>query len=140
MAKFFRAMKIDDDRKPSVGRSAVKLGVRVESPGNASDILVTNGMVSFGIEGMSVSPSPSALPPHRIPRRLRDRFPEAHGADSTWVWKYGDGDFLACQINESIAFRPTSVHHGVLCPTVEMPLLAYEEGLATTRNEWELAD
>lgn len=140
MPGFYRSMLQDTDGKPATGRSASKLGVRVvsETEFTSVDIEVVDGIVSPGPRGMSVAPSQGNLPPHRIPRRLQSRYPDAHGNSSLLIWRFGEVPFTACRINEIIAFQPTSDHHGVMSPAQRMRLTQFEEGLAATRVGWEL--
>src|SRR5579859_3366185 len=98
MPLIWKAMKIDRD-KPMVGRGAVLLGVRVGSSENDDVSPDGEGYVHPGHGGMSVSPNVEILPPHRLPRRLRekypDRFPEATSPNNVHCWWMGNGGFAA---------------------------------------------
>src|SRR5262245_14019923 len=72
-----------------VGPAGNLLGVRAGGSPN-DDIPVVDGWVEPGAGGMSVSPSVESLPAHRIPRRLRDKYPdrfaEATGSNNLSCW------------------------------------------------------
>ena len=78
MPLVFRSMFADGTGLvPRLANDAESLGVRASDEiGGAKDVTVTEGMVSPGREGMSVSPSVLHLPPHRIPKRFDGRIPE----------------------------------------------------------------
>jgi hypothetical protein len=48
-------------------------------------------MVEPFMGGMSVAPQWRLLPVHRIPRRLRAKFPQAAGKNSVFLWRMGEG-------------------------------------------------
>jgi hypothetical protein len=96
MPLIWRTMKMEHG-VPAIGRGASLLGVRIGSRPE-DDIAPDNeGFVGPGAGGMSVVPSVGALPPHRLPRRLRqifpDRFPEASGSNALHCWSMGEGPF-----------------------------------------------
>src|SRR4051812_7988012 len=98
MPLIFRAMLADGDM-PKIGPSAKLLGVRV-APQKPADIPVSaQGTVLPRTEGMSVAPSIGKLPHHRIPVRLRSRFPRATGDPKLICWKMGEGPFAEAQIS-----------------------------------------
>jgi hypothetical protein len=131
-----------DGECPAVGRGAELLGVRVGGS-TKEDIPVEDGMVEPGTGGMSVSPRPEALPSHRLPRRLRDkypdRFPKAAGSASLHCWSLGEGPFLAASVVERLSLRLDPDHpekHGFVEPDQRMALSDYEAALAATQPVW----
>jgi hypothetical protein len=98
-----------ENGRPEVGRAGNLLGVRV-GPGPGDDIPEKDGYVEAGTGGMSVSPTLDTLPPHRIPRRLRqkypERFPDATGSNALHCWFLGDGGFVAGPLADHLALRP----------------------------------
>jgi hypothetical protein len=142
MPLIWRGMKIDGD-KPQVGRGASLLGVRV---GDKKDDDINpdgKGCVQPGQGGMSVSSSLEALPPHRVPRRLKraypERFPDADATNQHWCWSFGEGTFEAGRVGDHLCFRPDpedSKRHGFVEPDDTMLLEDYETALAATRDQW----
>jgi hypothetical protein len=141
MPRVWRGMRMADGR-PEVGRAAYLLGVRVGPvPGN--DIDEKDGRVQPGTGGMSVAPSVEALPSHRIPRRLREkypeRFPDADGSNRLHCWLMGDGDFAAGPLARDLVLRPDPKRpdkHGFVEPEREMPAAEYDAAIAETREQW----
>lgn len=130
------------DGRPEVGRAGNLLGVRI---GTASrdDIDEKDGRVQPGTGGMSVSPSVDALPSHRIPRRLKDkypeRFPDARGPNQLHCWMMGDGEFVAGPLAADLVLRPDPNRpneHGFVEPEREMPVAEYEAAVTATRDQW----
>jgi hypothetical protein len=136
-------MKIDGDR-PQVGRGATLLGVRV-GPGEHDDINHDeNGCVYPGQGGMSVSPSVDALPPHRLPRRLQqkypERFPEASAPNGVHCWSMGQGAFAAERVGQYLRLRLDPAkpdRHGWVEPDDRMQVEDYEAALAATQGQWQ---
>lgn len=136
-------MKSDGD-KPKVGRGAILLGVRV-GPAENDDINPdAEGWVYPGQGGMSVSPSVDALPPHRLPRRLRDaypeRFPDASGPNGMHCWSMGMGAFAEEQLTERLRLRldPDDPKcHGFVEPDGKMKTADYEAALGATQDIWQ---
>jgi hypothetical protein len=145
MPLIWRVMKIDGD-KPQVGRGGTLLGVRVGTvgPGQRSDIdQDEEGLVHPGRGGMSISPNVDALPPHCLPRRLRekypDRFPQAKGQDTLHCWCLGEGPFEAAPVAERLSLRldpDRPDRHGFVEPAATMTLQDYETALAVTQGHW----
>lgn len=140
MPLIYRAMLADGDR-PKVGSSAMALGVRVP-PDKHPDIAVgVHGMVEPQTGGMSVAPAWRLLPLHRIPRRLRAKFPRAAGKNESFLWRMGDGPFIEGPFSAHLFFRPDPEKpnkHGFLEPAVTMPADNYQAALAITRDQWEI--
>lgn len=124
--------------RPELGRAGNMLGVRVGS-GKNDDIPEEDSFVQPGAGGMSVSPSLETLPPHRIPRRLQSRFPEAIGSNQLHCWSMGEGDFISGSVAEHLVLRldPKAPHrHGFIEPERKMPIADYESAIAATRDQW----
>ena len=143
MPLIWRGMKIDGDR-PQVGRGANSLGVRVGPAVNDDVDPDADGFVHPGHGGMSVSPNPEAMPPHRLPRRLRqkypDRFPEATASNGLFCWWLGKGAFVADQVAEHLRLRldpDDPEKHGLVEPDDRMRTEDYETALAATRDQWQ---
>jgi hypothetical protein len=142
MPLIWKGMRIEGDR-PEVGRGANLLGVRV-GDGKDDDINPdANGFVHPGQGGMSVSRTIDTLPPHRIPRRLRQafpqRFPDASGVNRLHCWSFGEGPFEVGKIAERLRLRPDPDDpgsHGFVEPDDTMQLADYENALAATRDQW----
>lgn len=122
------------DGKPTVGNSALDLGVRVPadvSPDSA-------GMVAPGMGGMSVSPSLADLPTHRLPKRLQTLVPDARGLDTNVVWRLGEGDFVAGSVADGLQLRldPDRAAHGFVESDSPVALEQYRAALAATRDAW----
>lgn len=132
-------MLVDSDDHPKLGRAANLLGIRTVVDGHIGvvDIEVRDGLVRPGPRGMSVAPQTNDLPIHRIPRRLRYKYPEAHGRNDLAIWAFGSGQFTAVQITNELSLVLTSASHGVLSPAFEMPLSRFEASLNATRPFWE---
>jgi hypothetical protein len=141
MPLLWRGMRMKDDQ-PEVGRGKNLLGVVVGSdPGD--DIAETDGQVQPGTGGMSVAPTADLLPSHRVPKRLKvkypDRFPDAVGSNQLHCWSLGDGAFVAGAVGASLVLRLDPARpdeHGFVEPDAEMSLTDYEAALAATRPRW----
>lgn len=137
MPLIWRGMRMADGR-PEVGQAGNLLGVRVGA-GESDDIPEENGYVQPGMGGMSVSPSLETLPPHRIPRRLRSRFPDATGSNRLHCWAMGEGAFVRGRLVEHLVLRPdpeAPERHGFVEPEQRMPVGEYEAAITATRNQW----
>lgn len=133
-------MLSDEDGQPQVGSQRSQLGVRVDGP--QPDISLNElGNVEPHTGGMSVSPTLECLPFFLQPRRLRDRFPKrfpgARGKDpAAHCWRMGEGPFLDSAVNADLRLRPDSADHGLVEPARTVPLAAYQDALAATRDQW----
>jgi hypothetical protein len=140
MPVVYRAMVADGDR-PKVGPSALALGARVP-PDEHPDIVVgVEGMVEPRTGGMSVAPAWRLLPVHRIPRRLRVKFPRAAGKNESFLWRMGDGPFNEGPFSAQLFFRPDPEkpnRHGLVEPATRMHADDYQAALARTRDQWEI--
>lgn len=137
MPKVFRVMAAAGG-KPQIGRSAVALGVRV-----GTDISPdADGLVIPGQGGMSVSPSPRALPAHRVPKRLHHLVPAARGKDHHYVWRMGEGPFVPTPLATGLRLRPDpgNASHGMVQPSERMGLVEDESALAATQDEWSIEE
>ena len=140
MPLVYRAM-LADGLSPLVFPAALGLGARV-SPDEHNDIAVgEDGMVESHTGGMSVAPEWRLLPIHRIPRRLRAKFARAAGKNSVFLWRMGDGPFVAGPFADRLLFRPDPAkpnQHGFVEPVDRMRADEYQEALAATRDQWIL--
>ena len=137
----YRGMLMDGDR-PALGGGANFLYVRC-SLDDSGDIREEDGMVLPRTGGMSVAPTQESLPPHRQPRRLKqrypDRFPDAKGSDKLYCWHMGAGIFATGSIAFRLSLRldpelPDT--HGFVEPDVKMSVSEYEGAITTTRSQW----
>ena len=142
--RMYRSM-VPNDRtpaRPSVGRSARELGVRVGVDVHPDE----SGNVGPNGEGMSVSRSLATLPDHRCPRRLRALHPGASGNDADRVFRLGYGAFVRGAVAAGLRLRPDdkpapghgTVTHGVVEPAKSVPLGDYERDLAATQEPWDV--
>ncbi|WP_285398406.1 RHS repeat-associated core domain-containing protein [Lysinibacillus sp. fls2-241-R2A-57] len=119
----YRGMR-DSNGKPMLGESARTLGARPGKPGG--DIPIdSDGMVHPRTGGMSVSPSPEDLPPHRRP-------PGFGGEGKDPVWKMNTGD-----LGSDLVHVPDKPGHGTIQPTRTMPFEEYQKALEETQSKWE---
>jgi hypothetical protein len=133
-------MLADGDR-PQVGPSALVLGVGVPPDEHADIAVGEEGMVEPRTGGMSVAPAWRLLPVHRIPRRLRARFPRAAGKNQRSLWRMGDGPFTDGPLADRLLFRPDPekpARHGFVEPRARMPAGDYQAALAATRGQWAI--
>ena len=125
-----------EEIKPKVGPSKKTLGVQVGMNPNDDVSPDADGNVAPGRGGMSVAPTWRALPPHRIPSRLRAKCPKALGNDSYVCWRMGSGPFESARFISCLQLRIDSVVHGTVEPDRMMPLERFQAALAATREEW----
>lgn len=128
MAKrLFRTMKVAEDGRPAVGRSAKMLGVRVDGP-HADVDPDSAGRVHPG-KGMSVTADdPWSLDLHLLPPEYG-----GHSKEPLWV-------ILDDRIRAPLAMRPAGRrHHMHVEPRHAMQLVDYERALVDTRPHWSRA-
>ena len=142
MPLIWRAMKADNE-KPQIGRGKKLLGVLVGPAANDDINPDEDGYVHPATGGMSVSPKVEALPTHRLPTRLRkkypERFPDASGPNGLHCWWMGEGPFVPERIAERLLLRPDQDNperHGLVEPDAKMLTEDYETALAATREQW----
>jgi len=128
------------DGKPATGGGAAALGVRVPR-----DVIPnTDGSVSPGHAGMSVSPSVAALnrmPARMVPSRLRTVVPGAAGRDDLSVWSLGgEWDTKEQSVSAGLLLRadPADPLHGFVEPDSVMPLTDYRAALEATQDFWRV--
>jgi hypothetical protein len=144
MPLIWRAMKIDGD-KPAVGRGGRHLGVRIGPLEQGKDINPDgDGFVHPGSGGMSVGPSAKALPPHRLPRRLSEKYPDtfadAIGPNDDYCWWMGNGAFVPERVADGLLLRldpDDPERHGLVEPDARMKLEQYESALIATLDKWQ---
>src|SRR5690349_14558695 len=110
---------LPDGERPLVAPSVLGLGVRLPPEPHADITIAADGTVGPGTGGLSVAPAWRRLPVHRIPRRLRDKFPRAAGKDEAFLWRMGDGPFTAGPFADGPLFRPdpgAPGRHGLVEP------------------------
>ncbi len=111
-------------------------------PDEHADIDVgADGRVEPRTGGMSVAPAWRLLPVHRIPRRLRSRFPRAAGKNHFSLWRMGEGPFTEGPFADRLLFRPDPEkpdQHGFVEPEARMSAGEYQAALAATRDQWVL--
>jgi len=137
MPEIWRGMKTDGEL-PELGSSASCLGVRIGNEDN-DDISAANGEVQPGQGGMSVSPTAESIPPHRIPRRLRQQYRKAIGTNNHSLWRMGEGAFVASPVTDSLLLRPDPDKpscHGFVEPSATMTIADYVAAICATRELW----
>jgi hypothetical protein len=121
---------------PLVDASANGLGVRPND-----DIPVDqSGNVQSNTGGMSVVPDGRSLPAHRIPKRLKSKFPRATGINALFCWRLGDGPFVDSVVNETLVLKLDRADHGTVQPSLRCALSEFQQSLAETREQWILID
>jgi RHS repeat-associated protein len=119
--KIYRGMK-NAGGVPEVGANARALGAR---PG--VDIPVgPDGMVHPGTGGMSVAPSPGALPEFRRP-------PQFGGTGRDPVWGMSTDD-----LGSQLRYVPDSPTHGTVQPSMSMTFDEYQQALCATGACWTM--
>jgi hypothetical protein len=99
------------------------LGVRVPPDAKADIAVGAEGRVEPRTGGMSVAPAWRLLPVHRIPRRLRVKFPRAAGRNDSFLWRMGAGPFVEGALADRLLFRPDPEQpdrHGFVEPVASM--------------------
>jgi hypothetical protein len=140
MPLVYRAM-LADGARPLVGPSALALGVRLPPDEHADIPVDAQGAVEPHRGGMSVAPAWRLLPVHRIPRRLRDKFPRAAGKNAVVLWRIGEGPFVETTLAGRLVLRPDPDRpqtHGFVEPDAKMPAGDYQDALAATRDQWRI--
>ena len=120
----FRAMKVEPDGLPKVGRSSRELGVRLDGP--TIDISVgEDGTVEPETGGMSVALDAARnLPKPRLPRSLG-----GEGRDPVFTMFKAD-------IPKNLLVRPDRPKHALVEPIRRCPLADFESALTSTRPFW----
>ena len=144
MPRVYRSMKIDEAGKPTLGRSATSLGVRVHTNTRHNDVHPDpQGNVPSG-KGVSVAPSAQYLPVHRVYEGFADIVEGASATDPNLrIWRMGEGDFVYSLITSDLTLFPDApkqgvVVHGEVGPSRPMLLQTYEDALADTQNAWQI--
>ncbi len=116
----YRGMREGAEGVPVPGPTARTLGAR---PG--TDIPIdADGMVHSGSGGMSVAPSPGALPTHRRP-------PEIGGTGKDPVWGMSTSD-----LPSDLQVVPDGPTHGTVQPSRSMTAEQYQKALCSTSECW----
>jgi hypothetical protein len=130
-----------DGNRPQVGPAALALGVRLPPDEHADIAVGADGTVEPRTGGMSVAPAWRLLPVHRIPRRLRAKFPRAAGKNAISLWRMGAGPFTEGPFADRLLFRPDPEKpskHGFIEPAAQMPVDDYQGALAATQDQWAI--
>lgn len=142
MPLVWRGMIIAGDQ-PETGPGKNLLGVVVGS-GERDDIPEKAGKVMPGTGGMSVSPSLDTIPTHRLPKRLKNkyptRFPDATGSNRLHCWSLGDGEFAAGPLADGLVLRldpDAPLEHGFVEPVEEVETGVYMAALEATGSSWQ---
>ncbi|MCT4665919.1 MAG: hypothetical protein N4A45_11875 [Flavobacteriales bacterium] len=117
--EIFRGMK-NDNGLPKVEPSARGLGVRP----NVDIPVDSNGIVSPGTGGMSMSPSSDDLPLHRKP-------PAFGGTGKDSIWKIDTED-----LGDDLKYVPDKPGHGTIQPKRKMTLDSYQKALAKLKEKF----
>lgn len=96
------------------------------------------GNVIVNGKGMSVSPSLRDIASWRIPKRLRDKIPDARGSNNRFCFRTGTGPFQAGEFAPGLDLVPDKATHGCVAPADYVSLGEYESNLAATRPDWQL--
>ena len=121
----FRAMRLEIDGLPKLGRSARELGVRI----NVDLPVGADGSVEPGTGGMSVAVDDALnLPKHRRPRSLG-----GEGRDSVF-------GLQTRALPDDLALRVDQRPHAFVEPARRSALPRYEAALALTRSSWTRID
>lgn len=141
MPLVWRGMRMADGQ-PEVGPGKQLLGV-VVGDGPNDDIAAEDGTGRPDTGGMSVSPAVERLPAHRLPRRLKAkypyRFPGASGSDRLHCWSMGEGDFVAGPFAAGLVLRLDPAKpdvHAFVEPETTMLADEYQAAIAATRGSW----
>jgi hypothetical protein len=134
----------EEEGKPALGSASTAFGVRLPNSAHKEiepDIRPdVNGLVYPRSGGMSVSPSAGELPAHRIPRRLKSRYPQATGNDKVRIWRMGDGPFSDARLTDVLILRIDSKNprHGLIEPAIVVLADAFVVALEETKNSWSI--
>lgn len=131
-------MKMEDGL-PIVGSTRTSLGVRVGvdiSPDFEDNVHPRAG-------SMSVMSSVYPPIPSLIPKRLRETDPRYAGGtapEDSFIFSYGNGDFVDGSLSENLAVRIDKSWHALVEPSSSMALKDYTDALEATRDEWAVAE
>jgi hypothetical protein len=137
MPVIYRVMTVNDST-PQVSDSARGLGVRVGGGPNTDIPTDADGNVSPNAGGMSVAPNWRDLPVHRIPIRLKTKFPPATGRDDDACWRMGEGPFVNAAVLDGLVLRIDRPTHGCVEPSQLMSLDDYRGYLVATQKHWKI--
>lgn len=123
--------------QPRIASDKNSLGVVAD--GEHRDVTVIEGKVKPSpSEGMSVAPTPSSLPSHRIPLRYKNVYPDARSNKPLLCWYHQESRF------EEGAFAPklwlridtAEPNHGLIGPHEESLIEDFRAALASTQSNW----
>lgn len=131
-ARVLRVMKPDaSGTRPMVESSRRGLGVTDGDLAPDAD-----GRVHPNAGGMSVAPTPHALPVHRVPARLATKVLGASGKNADRIWCFGSATFGDSQIAVGLQLRLTCPSHGNVEPTSACDREVFAAHLAGTQGAW----
>lgn len=147
MPQVFRSMFADETGAlPRIANDNKSLGVRTQDENaNNPDVVVRDGFVDPGRQGMSVAPTAEDLPFFLIPRRFVTHHKRGKGVPSgnnqMICWRAGEGPFVDSKFAEQLMFWTSpagSSTHGVIAPDTVCSLNDYRNALGKTLSLWEL--
>jgi hypothetical protein len=136
--KILRVMTPDGE-KPRIGSTARTLGVRCPQ-----DVALDERGWAVPGKGMSVAPTLTELPHHRIPRRLRKLVPSATGCDDDRCFRLAELSYRPGVVADALSLRPDLLprpdgrRHGQIEPTQPMPVSRFSAALGDTQARWVL--
>jgi hypothetical protein len=137
MPKIYRVMAKEADGGPLVEQSGKGLGVRDTGLAGGPDIVLDDaGIVVLNGEGMSVAPSLGAMLPILIPKRLKDKYPQARGSSGRYCFAMGQGPFVPSGVAAGLVLTVTSPKHGNVVPAHAVSLERFRSDIAATRSAW----
>lgn len=146
MPLIFRATRADGSAPVISHTENDGLGVRekaMQAGGSeVGDVRQVEGLVLPGTGGMSVAPSKQALPPHLVPKRLRQSgYPAARRGDAKaeiFPWSLGAGEFADGPISTGLRLRvdPRDQDHGFVEPAEPVSIGRYCWAIEATRPDW----
>lgn len=140
-------MLVENDGLPKVGNQSKCLGVReppspnadvdIDSAGNVVIIQIGANKATPARTGLSVSDDWRRLPGHLIPKELDDGRNGATGKGLK-VFVHGIGPFAEGLITHNLQmwYKLGTSQNGVVAPLLPVPLAAFQQDLAQTRQNW----
>ena len=143
MLRIYRLMKRDDESGgPLTGFGRDRLSVRTPrdiEPDEAGIVQPGKGAMSVGATLRAVL---QRLPPWAIPERFSYLAPDASGRNNTWIWRMGEGAFLATAVSQDLLLRLDGLDsdHGCVEPGEPMSIEQYQAALADTQPQWSIEE
>ena len=131
MVAVYRVMRKDENSKPVCGQGTCELGVRVP-PGEYVDVYPEgpDQIVPVNSRGMCCSPRTEDLPLSLLPKR-------------EWNGQSRDRNRVVFRIEnpmipKTLDLFQTKPGHLVVRPREPMPIVQYQDGLQSTKNDWSM--